>query len=221
LKLNKIGYIRGIKKIFQKSGCATFSTRCIKDFVSSFNSFFWSHHFNNSIIALQYIKGLLVCKRGKANMERMEEEVPESEYRAYQQFISNSRWDYLGVNRKVAVDTSVMLAQHKRDSGCLTGFIIDESAHLKKGEYSVGVSKQYAGIVGKVENCQVGVYGSLVNDRYATLTRMGKLVERVREYNNNPFFPGANIQDYNVLWPIPQSEIDLNINGNLEQNPGY
>ena len=107
-------------------------------------------------------------------MERMEEEVPDSEYRAYQQFISNYKWDYLGVNRKVAVDTSFLLAQHKRYSGCPTGFIIDESAHLKKGEYSIGVSKQYAGIVGKVENCQVGVYGSLVNDRYATL--IGQLV---------------------------------------------
>jgi len=57
----------------------------------------------------------------------MEEEVPESEYRAYQQFISNSRWDYLGVNFKVASETSYMLAKHKRDSGCPTGFIIDES----------------------------------------------------------------------------------------------
>jgi len=69
-------------------------------------------------------------------MERMEEEVPDSEYRAYQQFISNSKWDYLGVNRKVAVDTSFLLAQYKRYSGCPIGFIIDESAHLKKGEYS-------------------------------------------------------------------------------------
>jgi len=118
---------------------------------------------------LQYIKGLLVCERGKANMERMEEEVPDSEYRAYQQFISNSRWDYSGVNRKIAVDTSYLLAKHKRRSGCLTGLIIDESAHLKKGEHSVGVARQYAGIVAKITNCQVGVYSSLVNERYATL----------------------------------------------------
>ena len=134
--------IQSVKKIFEKSGCVTFSNRYINNFVSLFNGFFWSHHFNNSTIALQYIKGLLVCERGKANMERMEEEVPDSEYRAYQQFISNSKRDYLGVNRKVAVDTGFLLAQHKRYSGCPTGFIIDEPAHLKKGEYSVGVSKQ-------------------------------------------------------------------------------
>lgn len=57
--------------------------------------------------------------------------------------------------------------------------------------------------------------------RPITLRRMGKLLERVRKYNNNPVFPGANIQDFNVLYPIPQQEFDLNIEGTLQQNPGY
>ena len=57
--------------------------------------------------------------------------------------------------------------------------------------------------------------------RYFTLSRLGKLVERVRTYNDNPKVPGLNIQDYNNLWPIPQSQIDLNIDSKMEQNPGY
>jgi len=57
--------------------------------------------------------------------------------------------------------------------------------------------------------------------RHITLRRMGKLVERVRKYNNNPKNPGLNIQDYHVLWPIPQSQIDLNIDADFPQNPGY
>jgi len=57
--------------------------------------------------------------------------------------------------------------------------------------------------------------------RNITLRRMGKLVERVRRYNNNPKNPGLNIQDYNVLFPIPQSQIDLNIDAVMPQNPGY
>jgi SRSO17 transposase len=36
--------------------------------------------------------------------------------------------------------------------------VVDESGVVKKGEKSVGVKKQYCGAVGKVENCQVGVY---------------------------------------------------------------
>jgi SRSO17 transposase len=46
---------------------------------------------------------------------------------------------------------------------------VDESGHLKKGTASVGVSRQYAGVIGKVDNCQVGVYSSLCHDTHATL----------------------------------------------------
>jgi len=41
--------------------------------------------------------------------------------------------------------------------------------HLKKGKESVGVSRQYAGVDGKVDNCQVGVYASLVWQNYTSL----------------------------------------------------
>ncbi|MDO9340336.1 MAG: RagB/SusD family nutrient uptake outer membrane protein [Bacteroidales bacterium] len=63
------------------------------------------------------------------------------------------------------------------------------------------------------------LYGEEI--RFITLRRMGKLVERVRALNNNPKNPGLNIQDYHILWPIPQSQTDLNINVKWEQNPGY
>lgn len=55
-------------------------------------------------------------------------------------------------------------------------------------------------------------------DRRVTLSRMGKLVERVRKYNplNAP-----NIQDFHALFPIPFSEIEANKDAKLEQNPGY
>jgi hypothetical protein len=57
--------------------------------------------------------------------------------------------------------------------------------------------------------------------RHITLRRMGKFLERVRKYNNNPIYPASNVQDYNVLFPIPQSQIDLNIGAEFAQNPGY
>ncbi len=63
------------------------------------------------------------------------------------------------------------------------------------------------------------LYGE--ENRFITLRRMGKLLERVRALNNNPKNPGLNIQDYHVLFPIPQSQIDLNIDADFPQNPGY
>ena len=57
--------------------------------------------------------------------------------------------------------------------------------------------------------------------RMLTLMRLGKLVERVREYNDNPLRPGLGIQDYHNLWPIPQTERDRNDADLMRQNPGY
>jgi len=57
--------------------------------------------------------------------------------------------------------------------------------------------------------------------RHITLRRVGLLVQRVRALNDNPKNPGLNIQDYHVLWPIPLSQIDLNIDAVIPQNLGY
>jgi hypothetical protein len=71
--------IQSVKKKIQKTAGGLFTEHCLCGFISEFRDLFWSHHFNSSHIAEQYLQGLLVCERGKANMERMEEELPESE----------------------------------------------------------------------------------------------------------------------------------------------
>lgn len=53
--------------------------------------------------------------------------------------------------------------------------------------------------------------------RVVTLCRLGMLVERTRAFNP----AGNNIADHQDLWPIPFGEIEKNILGNIEQNPGY
>ena len=56
--------------------------------------------------------------------------------------------------------------------------------------------------------------------RWFTLTRLGKLVERVQKYNPNG---GPNIKPHHVLRPIPQEQIDRTEGGAaaFPQNPGY
>lgn len=102
-------------------------------------------------------------------MSKMEEEIDNSEYRAYQQFITNSNWDFEGLQNATAIEASTILNSQKQINGLPTGYIVDESSHLKKGIKSVGVSRQYAGTIGKVDNCQVGVYASLVNSNFTTI----------------------------------------------------
>jgi len=56
--------------------------------------------------------------------------------------------------------------------------------------------------------------------RRRTLTRMGKLVERVRKYSLLASTRNT-IQDKHEFFPIPQTAIDANFSAKLEQNTGY
>ncbi len=145
------------------------STNYVDSFVKAYKAWFRSYRHDTTPVAINYLKGLLICPKGEANMERMEEHVENSEYRAYQQFISNSKWDYQGLQMQVAQDASKLLNQQKVLNCQAVGYIVDESAHLKKGNKSAGCARQYAGVIGKVDNCQVGVYSSLVNATSTTL----------------------------------------------------
>lgn len=53
--------------------------------------------------------------------------------------------------------------------------------------------------------------------RLVTLCRMGKLVDRSRAHSPQ----GYNVGDYQNLFPVPFSEIERNILGNITQNDGY
>jgi len=157
------------KKILCKILKSCKSINYLDGFIEKFKKNFKVYNRDNSKTALNYLKGLFICTKGQANMERMEEEVAKSEYRAYQHFISNSKWDWQGLQTQVAQETSALLTNQKKENKLPIGYIIDESSHRKKGDKSVGVSRQYAGVIGKVDNCQVGVYSSLVNHTSASI----------------------------------------------------
>ena len=51
------------------------------------------------------------------------------------------------------------------DLGSPDGVLIfDETGFAKKGNDSIGVAKQYCGTIGKVENCQVGVFAAYASE---------------------------------------------------------
>jgi len=61
-------------------------------------------------------------------------------------------------------------------------------------------------------------------NRRLTLTRTGTLVDRAMKYNavaNPTTYSIKGLTTTNLLMPIPQSQIDLNKDAKLEQNPGY
>ena len=78
--------------------------------------------------------------------------VEDGNVRPMQRFISDAEWD----------DDKILNKYHNivnEDMGTANGVLIfDESGFIKKGNDSIGVSRQYCGSIGKVENCQVGVF---------------------------------------------------------------
>jgi SRSO17 transposase len=80
--------------------------------------------------------------------------IKDGNVRAMQRFVSDAPWDdtNMGIKYRSMVND---------DLGSPNGAIIfDESGFVKKGNDSIGVARQYCGTIGKVDNCQVGVFAA-------------------------------------------------------------
>jgi SRSO17 transposase len=78
--------------------------------------------------------------------------------RSMQRFVSDAPWD----DDKIMSKYRNMVAS---DFGSPDGALIfDESGFAKKGKESIGVGKQYCGTIGKVDNCQVGVFAAYASE---------------------------------------------------------
>lgn len=111
---------------------------------------------------LQYLQGLLLDLPRKS-IEPMALVLPEGNVRAMQQFIGEGAWD-----------DGAILAAHQRLVAETLGepegvLIVDGSEFAKKGDASVGVARQYCGALGKIANCQAGVFVAYVGRRGYTL----------------------------------------------------
>lgn len=100
--------------------------------------------------ARHYVMGLL-SDLGSKDVESIAY-LHDRERQGLQKFIGQVEWDHqpllAELNRQVAAELG-------EDDGIL---IFDPSAFAKKGTESVGVERQWCGRLGKVENCQVGIY---------------------------------------------------------------
>jgi SRSO17 transposase len=119
-----------------------------------YHSHFQSVTRNVADAARDYLCGLFQAP--KKNMERMEEVVPDADEQQLQHFLSQSPWEAQDVMAQVAQEADALLGGHADSS-----LLLDESAFSKKGSHSVGVARQYNGRLGKVDNCQVGVFAAL------------------------------------------------------------
>lgn len=100
-----------------------------------------------------FIDGLLSGAERKTGWMLAEQAGLAHPYRL-QSLLGRSRWSADGLCELVRHYTIEALAD---PDGVL---VIDETGFLKKGSHSVGVSRQYSGTAGRIENCQIGVFAA-------------------------------------------------------------
>jgi SRSO17 transposase len=102
-----------------------------------------------------YITGLLLDGERKSVQPmaaRLAQNVAESDAmrQRLQDCVSLSPWSDEELLRRLAIKVD-------REMPGIEVFVVDDTGFAKKGEYSVGVARQYSGTLGRIDNCQVAV----------------------------------------------------------------
>ena len=103
-----------------------------------------------------YLQALLVQSGERRNAENLSETVPESA-RGMQRFLTDSPWDDDAVTGRLQECLAPRLEHH----GAV--WVLDGSDFPKQGRKSAGVARQYCGRLGKVANCQAGMFLAYVS----------------------------------------------------------
>jgi len=116
-------------------------------------------------LGLAYISGLMSNAKAKSAEPIALEFLDKKSVRSVQMFMKNYRWDHQAM---LHTHQSMLASLISSPEGMIT---VDPSEFVKKGKESVGVARQYCGTLGKVENCQSGVFVGYSSDKgYGLLT---------------------------------------------------
>ena len=103
-----------------------------------------------------YLRALLVQSQDRRNAENLSESVGVSA-RAMQRFLTKAPWDDDAVMGRLQEYLSPRLGHPE------AVWVLDGSDFPKQGRKSAGVARQYCGRLGKVANCQAGMFLAYVS----------------------------------------------------------
>jgi SRSO17 transposase len=98
-----------------------------------------------------YTRALIVQSQDRCNAENLSDVVAASP-RVLQRFVTESRWS----DRQMIGRLQSVMAPRLQHPDAV--WVVDESGFVKQGRKSAGVARQYCGTIGKIGNCQVGVF---------------------------------------------------------------
>jgi SRSO17 transposase len=110
--------------------------------------------------ALGYVKGLLSPVAGETrNGWTLAQAAGERSPDGMQRLLNRAVWDESGVREDLR---GYVVEALGAPDGVL---VFDETGDIKQGSHTVGVARQYTGVTGQVENCQVSVHAGYVSSR--------------------------------------------------------
>lgn len=138
--------------------------------------------------------------------------VKDGNVRAMQRFVSDAEWD----------DDNIMIKYRSFVNEDLgrpdAALIFDETSFVKKGQDSIGVAKQYCGTIGKVENCQVGVFAAYVSENgYSIVDKRIFLPEKWFTDDYRARRKKCRLPEDTVFQSKPQLAVDI-LNGICGEN---
>ncbi len=110
-------------------------------------------------LGLAYISGLMSNATAKSVEPIALEFLGKQSVRSLQMFMKNYLWDHEAM---LATHWEMLATIISSSEGMIT---VDPSDFPKKGKESVGVARQYCGALGKVENCQSGVFVGYTSEK--------------------------------------------------------
>jgi SRSO17 transposase len=121
---------------------------------------------------LKYMNGQF-SELERKSIEPMALHIEGGNVRSLQRFVSDVVWDQKLILKKYHTMVNDDLGDPE------AALIFDESSFPKKGDESVGVARQYCGSLGKIDNCQVGVFAAYVSPHgYSLLDKRLFIPER-------------------------------------------
>ena len=115
------------------------------------------------LAAFAYIGALLAEPGNRRSCWQLAERAGHATPRRMQALLAEHAWDWTAA---LAALQRFILARLGDPAAIV---VLDETAELTKGDRTVGVARQHAGITGQVENCQTVVFAAYVTARAHTL----------------------------------------------------